>query len=494
MVLQREKPVIIWGSADPGQWIEAVIQGKRAVAQANMDGSWELRLPPLDASNMEHLILTSDDETVVIEDVAVGEVFVAGGQSNMEFWMRYEKHLDEVKACCKNNRVRYYDVPKLAYEGQEYDFDYSRVGFWRKSTIDDIEFFSAIGWYFADKLNKELDVPIGVIGCNWGGTRSLAWMSKEKGKVLQPEETAEFLESLKGEPYEKMCKEAGKNPMNDSGNSSWTAFCEFFLPRTPSDEEIEEFLHGDGDMSAYDGLPQPNRAPGSLYKHMVLRIAPYTVRGVLWYQGESDDEIDGTQYRYKEALKAIIHDWRVAFQSPELPFFIVQLPGFKYWMGCACHDFPKLRSCQQEVVAEDDFAYLCSISDAGEEYDIHPKDKRTPGLRLASLALRHLYHMDILADAPIPSSVKRDGNRIEIKFENTGDGLQIQGENVTALHVYCMEEEVPHFASVCGDNLILQVDCDEKAPLVIEFAKTCWYMVNLYNSGFVPAIPFILEV
>lgn len=141
MILQREKEIPIWGTGTSGEQIVVSIQGQQAKTNVLADGQWSVLLPALMASKQETLTISGNDNTLLFSDIAVGEIFIAAGQSNMEFWMRYEAHYPEVVAQCDNPQIRFYDVPKIAYEGQEYDFDYSRMGVWRKATADNLEFF-----------------------------------------------------------------------------------------------------------------------------------------------------------------------------------------------------------------------------------------------------------------------------------------------------------------------------------------------------------------
>lgn len=391
MVLQRGKKLPVWGQAEPGAVIHAEIQGVSAETRADEQGSWRLYLPALAASPQETLLVRGENEQVIFQDVAVGEVFVAAGQSNMEFWMRYEKHYAEELPTCENPNVSFFDQPKLAYPGQEKDFDYHNVGFWRKATSTDLEYFSFVGYYFAKALQKDLAVPVGIIGCNWGGTRSLAWISEARAREIQPEQTADFTSSLGDQSYEDFCLSAGKNPMNDTGNSVWNPFNDFVLPATPSAGEIAAFLSSlpEADLTA----AKPQNAPGALFWNMVCRIAPYPVRGVLWYQGESDDEISGAQRNYQAALTAIMADWRTVFGDADLPFFVVQLPGFRSWMGCECKAFPVIREAQRRGAEHGTHAWLCSISDAGEEWDIQPKNAVTVSFAMEAWFCVNLYNV-----------------------------------------------------------------------------------------------------
>lgn len=151
-------------------------------AQTDTAGKWEVILPPLQAAESAEMVISGENSRICLKDVAVGEVWVAGGQSNMEFYMRYEKHMEEEKTVCTNPRIRMFDIPEVSYDGQAEDFDYSQMGFWRKADRENLEYFSAAAYYFAKELENKLKVPIGIIGCNWGGTSASVWMSPESAK------------------------------------------------------------------------------------------------------------------------------------------------------------------------------------------------------------------------------------------------------------------------------------------------------------------------
>lgn len=179
MILQRGKELAVWGTGNPGESVCVEIQGKSAASLTDGNGTWSTILPPLKASEEETLVIKTANEVITFDQVAVGEVWLAGGQSNMEFYMRYEKHIEEEKPVCDNLRIRFFDVPEVAFDGQLEAFDYNRMGVWRKATLKDIEYYSAVGYYFEKEIEKALDVPVGIVGCNWGGTTSSAWMNPE---------------------------------------------------------------------------------------------------------------------------------------------------------------------------------------------------------------------------------------------------------------------------------------------------------------------------
>ena len=498
MTLQRGKEVCVWGQSDSRTTVNVEIQGQRGSSVAGEDGVWSVMIPALQASEGEVMRIFTETEQLQYEDVAIGEVWVAGGQSNMEFWMRYEKYKEETMKELPKNRLRFYDVPEISYDGQIEEFDYSRQAIWRKATNEDLEYFSAVGYYFQRELESALDVPVAIIGCNWGGTVACAWMNPETVKKVGPAWIENYKERTATLDMEEYWKEQHGNPMNNRGNMFADAFTEFVLPITRSAADAQAFFAQMGgeesfseDISRYLSMIMPQSIPGSLYEHMVKTIAPYGISGFLWYQGESDDETPGMNVFYKDMLSGLISDWRTLWGDDTLPFMVVQLPGFEKWMdNNRSNEFPIIRQCQQAVVDTVKNTYLCSISDAGEQLDIHPKNKKVVGERLALLARKYAYGEEILADAPRMESVTRKKNVITITWKNAGDGIVVKGNKVEGLHVFAGEEEKAYTFAIEGNKLILNVEQAEEEPLQVKFARTSWYQVNLYNSAGIPAIPF----
>ena len=517
MVLQRELPVSVWGTAEPGDHIDVRVQGQTASCVADTQGNWRCELVPLTASEAETLEVTSGDSRITLTDVAVGEVFIAGGQSNMEFWMRYDKEVEDYRPTCDNPRIRFYDQPKCSYPGQMNDFDYSKVGIWRKATPEDLDYFSAVGYYCARGLEMVLDVPVGIVGCNYGGTTSAAWMTPEHARAVQPELAAAFDAKLQGLSYEELLANGRLNvAKNDKGYAIWPAWNEFFLPQTPTMDEVKSFMEAEaqkatgpadvgglelGEKDApksgaqvHPGIMTPTKeAPGALFTYMVLPLAGFATRGVLWYQGESDDEIDGAQWRHEEALRTVIADWRDAWQRPDLPFLVVQIPGFGDWMGMGPNDYVTIRACQQKVADEDERVWLCSASDMGDKHDIHPKEKKPIGERLALLAMNHLLGIPIPADAPRCVSAERKGSFVILHFEHAAGGMLLEGAECNALEVLCNGEPVPFRAAARGDELIIMLDGASTGPVEVRFAWSNWFRTNLYNGAEIPVLPFVVS-
>ncbi len=567
LILQRGKPIPVWGTADPGAHLSVAIQGQTAQGTADAQGSWRVVLLPLSASDAETMTITARGEepaqgtkagpaepeepgaaeVLRLQNVAVGEVWIAGGQSNMEFWMRYEAHRAGEGQACPNPRLRFYDIPKVCYDGQLEEFDYRRMGVWRTATEADLDYFSAAAYYFQKELAADLAIPVGIIGCNWGGTIAAAWMDPETFERIGGPWLDWFEQVPEYQDLESYLAAQHGKPVNDHGNPFGDYFLEGVLPRTMDTREAFRFIGSlPADTAAifrdYMGNPQPQSVPGSLWEHMVQAAAPFPVRGVLWYQGEGDDEF-GLPEHYAVMLTGLIGDWRRLWKDESMPFLIVQIPGFSSWLlDPPGNNLTEIRRCQETVCDTVPDTWLCSAGDAGAETDAHPKDKTAIGHRLALLARNHIYGENILSDAPrvigaevetiadsaaeetpgknIPGdNSKKNKLRIIVTFSNAGDGLHIEGDRVNALEISDGEIDYDFEAAAEGDRLILTIaesvssmndvyaghSADSaknghtagsgnsggfEQQLTVSFAQTSWYCVNLYNSAGIPAIPF----
>lgn len=506
MVLQQGKPCLIWGTARPGTRITATIQGKTVTVivseneaasdeagdtneKSSEEAAWMVRLPALTVSASERLLISDGTEEILLENVAVGEVWIAGGQSNMEFWMHYEKHLQEEKPVCENPLIRFYDVPKIAYDGQREEFDYSQMAVWRTCSEENIDYFTGVGYYFAKKLQRDLGIPIGIIGCNWGGTTSSVWMKEESVKKVGQPWIADHEQAMNGRDMEEFWTLMHGYAENDTGRPFENEFNNLVLYKTPPDDEMMQyFIRTYTEGKARPDLMgiMPSTFPGALYEHMLRPLSPVAVRGVIWYQGESDEPHADI---YGRMLKQLVEDWRELWEE-KIPFLMVQLPGYESWFGTPQTQYNELREAQKWAADNIDNCWITSISDVGEQYDIHPKDKKTPGERLALLAEGKVYGEQLLCEAPYPSEVAIDGDEIRIRFEHASGGLVTEGEKLHALELVPEQDFSWHIE---GEELVLVVP-HLRADTKIRFAKQLFYQVNLKNRAGIPAMPFEYEM
>ena len=495
MVLQREKPVWVFGEAEPGSKVTVSIQGKSGESVCSDKGKWSVLLPPLKASVSETLTVSSGNEQLVFKNVAAGEVWLAGGQSNMEFHMFYDQDYDAFRTICEDPMIRFYDVPKMASADHEKYYSYKRSGLWRTADPEQIKYFSAAGYYFARTLRADLGVPIGIIGCNWGGSRACCWMDKETLKHCGKVWLEDYEKGLLAISDIEAAREAYfKDPMTDT-DKVFDLELRNRMMKGLSLEELEQLFAGFGD-GAFATLigPWHEWHPNGLYENMVKKIMPYTMKGVIYYQGESDEDHPDI---YADMMEGLIACWRRGF-GDDLPFLITQLAPLGEIIGQGGKYYPQLREQQKEAAERIPGVWCASIGDVGNAYDIHPKEKRPVGERLALLARGHVYGENILCDAPEGASLKRAGNTLRIRFDHAEGGLYISDSRPAPLAVYDSEgtaqDETLYSVSAERDELVLSFENELSAdPYRVEFARTPYYEVNVYNMSSIPAFPFVLE-
>lgn len=495
MVLQRDKPVRIWGVCAQPQTLCALINGREVASTQAAAGAWALTLPPLAVQRDLTLEITGEKTgaSYTFRDVAVGEVWIAGGQSNMEFPLAYDAEAKAAIAGANTPDIRFYDCPKIKFAGQEQEDDISRYGFWRPCDPANAPYYSAVGFYFAQKIHERYAVPVGIIGCNWGGTSASTWLDESYLAADEPlavylQEYAASLGQLDLAQYvalEKAEREGMKRPVVQR-------FMRYIMQHTPG-PLLHPLCTAIVTASLKNAVPLGPRSenrPAGLYHTMVQKIAGYAVRGVIWYQGESDDPKPGL---YARLFSALICCWRDAW-SDDLPFLFVQLAPFERWLGLRAADFPLLREQQEAVAQTVTGAYMASIMDAGSRLDIHPKHKRPVGERLALLARGKVYGEDILCEAPEATGARPEDGRLVITFAHAGEGLTLKGRSLKDLVLMVDGKEVtPHAVSVGRDIVTVPLDGLRSAKeLEVRCAYRNYAEVNLYNNAGLPAKPFRL--
>ena len=538
MVLQRGKEIPVWGTAEPGSLITVAAQGITAEAVAGENGAFCVRLPALTASFNETITVTarrSDEpagssvtagetgsetacgvQRIELSDVLIGDVWLLGGQSNMEFHMRYDADYPAEKEICSNDHIRFLDYPEVAYVGQIDEKDYRKEYLrWRKAAPQELERFSAVGYYFAKELQKKYDVPIGLIGCNWGGTPACAWMSKEAivngGGQIFLDEYDEAVKALDLAAYDAAY---AANPANFRTDQLADPISDMMMFGCTMAEFAAKLAEMGVDLSdpAVQAAMQPQmgpkyeRRPSGLYESMLQQIAPFGLKGFLYYQGETDG--DTHPECYKTLFPALIADWRKLWNE-ELPFFFVQIAPLEQWMQCIGEPYAIIRAAQQFTADTVPGTGMAVTSDVGMQWDIHPKKKQPVGQRLALLAENLVYHDDAACEAPTLTGAEVSDGRIVLQFENAGDGLYladvtpykdpVSGERLGGVRILqeaaenaseWKELDAEHLTAAAeGSTVILTGEEIRSAATKVLFAQGGWYQVNLYNSAGLPARP-----
>lgn len=483
MVFQRRKPICIWGRASEGSRVTIRLAGESALAETK-NGEWKAYLPPLEAGTGYTLTISGDGCEIAISDVAVGEVWIASGQSNMEFLLRDDADAAEAVKT-DNDNIRCFEVPKISYAGQENDRDYSKVGLWRKARGIETLFFSSVGFYFAEKVHQALDVPVGIINCTWGGTSASAFTAEEylTGRLSffldrAKEARAMIKPDTELERFKALQKNIDSLPIDNS------------VPNLAPIQLDPSMMGAFEEMNALNlSIYSPFR-PCGLYETMLKTIVPYTVSGVIWYQGESDEPFADL---YQELMQAMISNWREVWHD-ELPFILVQLASFE-WMVEPLNFVP-IRAIQENLTRIMRKVWLVCAIDLGMRYDIHPKNKKPVGERLALQALSKVYGLSILADSPTVEACERDRSQIRIRFSNWGSGLSCRGGEPKTVDVKINDLVVNDPQIDVHDNLMLitSPQLDTVEPVTVEFCQHPYCEDTVYNSADLPVLPFVCRI
>ena len=422
MVLQRNKNIRVFGTCSKNEKVITVrIPELESYARATVkDGRWEAVLPPRKEYNSCTLEISCGAVKKVFHNVAIGEVWLAGGQSNMEFELQHERKGAAALAGCYSENVRFYYTPKCSMLGDELK-KAEKESCWCMPSPDKARSWSAVGYYFAKELSRRLGVTVGIIGCNWGGSSASAWISREYlscDKRLSPY-LDEYDEAIKGKSDEEMIAEYDEY---SAYQGAWEKRMMKFCTENP-EAKWAEVLEKCGE-NRYPGphsIKNPMR-PCGLHETMLKRIAPYTLAGVLWYQGESDDHRPNT---YEILLKLMIENWRALWKDNILPFMIVQLPMFRYLDDPDTKSWALIREAQENVFKTVKHTGLAVCLDCGELNNIHPTDKSQVAHRLYLQAMSEVYKIITRRDSlpPMYDNYEVIGSAILIHLTNCEMGL-----------------------------------------------------------------------
>ncbi|MDR1668701.1 MAG: sialate O-acetylesterase [Oscillospiraceae bacterium] len=484
MVLQRGKAFPVWGQGADGAPVTVRNRGIERTA-AVKDGRWRVIMPPQDAGEPCTLSVRCGDEEIVLEDVLFGDVWLAGGQSNMEWPLSGAKDgLAEAEAA-RDTRLRFYNVPKCAYTGAKLE-EAERGARWQICTGEDAKDVSAVAYWFAKEIRAEVGVPVGIVGCNWGGTSAAAWMSRERlYKMVSGRSYAEDYARRGGdkseEEYARDMAEFDRvhNAWKEKSDAIWAK-----NPKTPWRDIVAAC--GETPWPPPPGPTSPFR-PSGLYETMLSRVAPLALKGFLYYQGEEDWNRSADYYDW---MCALIGQWRQDFRDDELPFLFVQLPMYdtseSIENGWVSEDWPRLREAQLQVSRFVRGTGLAVIPDCGELDNIHPADKEPVGHRLALHALKRVYGREADADAPVARLIERFGSELRVTFDKP---LELRGEG---LFEVAGENGVYHNGGVVrvnGDTLTVSAE-EVSEPCALRYAWRAYCAAPLYGANGLPVSPF----
>ncbi len=466
MVLQQEVPANVWGWADPQEKVTVKLGANTATAIAGVDGKWSAKLTGL-APGVAGDMTIAGKNTLTIKNVAVGEVWVCSGQSNMEFVVQGAKDAQaEIKTADRPD-IRMFTVARTyKLEPQE-----DCAGKWEVCTPETVGHFSAVGYFFGRRLADDLKWPIGLIHSSVGGTPAQAWTPTEV---------------LAADPDFQQFLQAWENAKANYPKAK--AAYDVALEKWKADAEAAK--------TAGTAAPKPpavprggdaNGSPGGLYNGMIAPLIPYTIRGAIWYQGEANA---GNGKLYRKLFPAMIESWREKWGIPEFPFLFVQLANYMAKTEQPVEsNWAELRDAQLATLELKNTGMAVAI-DIGEGDNIHPKNKQEVGRRLAVNALAMVYYREVEYASPRPLDAQIEDNKLRITLRNaegmkTTDGAAPKGFAIAG------EDHKFHWATaeLAGDHIILSSP-EVPKPIAVRYAWANNPDVNLVNGAGLPVSPF----
>ncbi len=466
MVLQQGKPVPVSGSCTSSSPV-VVTFGDIEVKGAVKKKKWRAVLPPMKADAVgKTLTVTQGKEKVQLDDVLVGEVWVASGQSNMLWQIKETGDNDALRQPAIPGFHFYHAQPQVhTKQGAYNDELLARVrenrmyeGSWYEGCAGDCPTMSAVGWYFGRKLHELLDVPVGVIHVSLGGSGMIAWMPTSVVKK-------KYKESL------------SSNWLNCKYMTQWV--------RTRAKENLAR------DLSA----PHPYK-PTCLFENGIRPWLDFPIAGVIWYQGESDAELQD-QRQNEDLLKSLITGWRTEFKQPELPFIMVQLPRIKDDKDGLRAYWPEFREVQDRVSKTLPNVYDVTTVDLGTtNTNVHPPRKLEVGERLAATAAACVYDKkDVPYSGPVAKRVSLSEEGVVVEFGHAKGLKSADGKPVAHFELSSDGKKFyPANAEIRDGKLLLTAAGLRQAPEVVRYAWSTFLTPNLVNEDNLPAVPFTLRL
>ena len=430
MVLQQKSSVPLWGKAKPGSKIRVKPSWQKQVVitTALTDSSWKVKVNTPSAGG-PYSIKISDGSPIKINNILIGEVWLCSGQSNMTMPVKgfpndpVEGSTDEILNA-KNKNIRFFDVGRSSALELQKDVK----GSWKEVTSESLSNFSATAWFFGKTVQQELNIPVGLITSSWGGSNIETWMSKE----------------------------------------ALSAFSDIKIP------EVK------------DSVRIPNQTPTILFNNMIYPVTGYGIKGVIWYQGESN-RLNPAQY--KELLPAMVKNWRSIWGGEQFPFYYLQIAPFNYGKGLSSAYIREAQLKAQKLIPNSGIGFLM---DAGEESNIHPANKKAAGMRLATLALVKSYGFKGLPETgPVNKSMQVKDTTAYLFFEHAEGGLTSWGKTLNHFEI-AGENKIfyPAKAVITKQGVAVSNAGKVKNPVAVRYAFKDFVIGDLFNNAGFPATSF----
>lgn len=436
MVLQQGMAIPVWGWAKPGEKVTVTLDKNTVTTRTAKTGKWRVNLPKMNYGGPYSLTVKGKN-LISIENVLIGEVWVCSGQSNMEFKVSTTKNAEAEIAAANYPDIRLFTVKRRISQLPQEKLD---EGAWTPCSPKTVPNFSAVGYFFGRNLYEKLKVPIGLIHSSWGGTVAETWTSGET--ISADPDFSELLQKLKA-------------------------------------------------LDMATAKVAPNNYPTLLYNGMIHPIVPYGIKGVIWYQGESNAS---RAQQYKRVFPNMIKDWRTKWNQGNFPFLFVQLANYKKPVKVPSDsEWAELREAQTQTLQLENTG-MATIIDAGMADNIHPTDKQVVGYRLSLAARKVAYGETLVYTGPTYRDMKIEGNKVIIAFDHVGKGLKVN--NLYGyINGFSVAGENGQFkwarASLVNENTVVVSSESVEKPVAVRYG---WADnpddLNLYNAEDLPANPF----
>ncbi len=467
-VLQAGVPVPVWGKADPGEEVTISLAGQSVTTKADAQGKWKVTLEKLTATKEAQTLVAKGKNTVTVKDILVGETWLCSGQSNMGMRVSGALNFQEEKKAANLPEVRMYiesspgaDTPKDETKGA-----------WYVCTPDTVGMFSATAFFFGRELHQKLGTPVGLINSSVGGTRIEAWISAE---------------AQQGEPALKEFIQ-----QNDATRAAFDPAAE----KAKFDAEMARFERGVQQARA-QGRPLPTRKPrdpigsheratvlGNLFNGKIAPLIPFAIRGVIWYQGESNASPQLARF-YETQLPLLIKDWRSRWGQPELPFGYVQLPNIQ-----RSPSWVDVREAQDKTLKVPHTGMAVTI-DVGEIRNVHPANKQAVGKRLAAWALGDVYQVkDVVVSGPRLTNHEVKEGKVMLTFSNIEGGLKAKGGLLESFQIAGADRRWRTATAAVVKDTVMVSHPEVAEPVAVRYAWADNPICTLYNGAGLPAAPF----
>ncbi|QDH79009.1 sialate O-acetylesterase [Echinicola soli] len=438
MVLQQQMDAPIWGWADPGATVEITTSWdeKKYTLTANSDGEWKTKLSTPEAGG-PFTISISDGQSITLDNVLIGEVWLCSGQSNMEMPLKGFPGQpiiggNEAIVNSKNPQIRLITVPRKATVQPQENFE----GAWEEADPSTVSDFSATAWFFGTQIQQALDVPVGLVHVSWGGSNIEAWMSEQ------------MLEDFKDE---------------------------IKIPQ--SEDEIDV----------------PNRTATALFNGMITPVAGYGIKGTIWYQGESNN---GRPDQYEELMVTMVNEWRKLWDVGEFPFYYAQIAPFDYGMFSPNEVIEKnnsayLRDAQRKAMHRIPNSGMAVLMDIGQKDNIHPADKKTGGHRLAYWALAQAYDLKGFEYAgPEFKAMEIKGSTVIVSLDHVPNGITSYGKEVTSFELAGEDKKFYPATAVLRRKSVMLSSPHVDKPVAVRYAFKDFVVGEIFSNGGIPMSSF----